>query len=259
MDPTQLGSNRTGTQVSPRQFRQMTEGTEELVQTAAADTSADSSESAVLALGGMRSDYLLEAGPLGSVPVPATLKGMAKSGKDMLTGTRMQALVDKLAERLAFERAGVRLYEALIAKARVRTDEVPQLELSRLEHFRDEEQQHFAMLAEAVMELGADPTAQTPCADLAGVEGMGLMQAITDPRTSVLQSLHAILAAELIDGDGWELLATLAREGGHEAMARRFEQAIRQEAEHLASVRQWFTEASLASGKVVKPRGGKAH
>lgn len=259
MDPTRLGSNRTGTQVSPRQFREMTEGMEELVQAAAGGTSADSSESALLALGGMRADYLMEAEPLGSVPVPATMKGMAKSGKDMLTGTRMQALVDKLAERLAFERSGVRLYDALIAKVRIRTDEVPQIELSTLEHFRDEEQQHFVLLVEALQELGADPTAQTPCADLAGVEGAGLVQAITDPRTSVLQSLHAILAAELIDGDGWELLTVLARESGHEEMATRFEQAIREEAEHLAVVRRWFTEASLATGKVVKRRGRQAH
>ena len=253
MDPTELGTNRTGTQMSPRHFRKMQEGVDAMSQALDGEAApASTDDSAALAIGAMRADYLAEAEPLGSVPVPGTLKGVAKAGMEMLGGNRMQALVDKLGERLAFERAGVRLYDAVIAKARIRTDEVAALSIARLEEIRNEEAEHFGMLAGALRELGADPTAQTPCADLAGIEGAGLMQAVTDPRTSVAQSLHALLVAELADDAGWELLVAMLREAGHEEMAGRFEHAIRQEAEHLQTIKAWYTEATLASGQVTR-------
>ena len=64
--------------------------------------------------------------------------------------------------------------------------------------------------------LGGDPTAQTPCADVTAVASAGLLQAVRDPRTSVTQSLQALLTAELVDNASWELLYTLAREHGFE-------------------------------------------
>ena len=69
------------------------------------------------ALSVTRVEYIALADPLGSVPPPATLKGAAKSGAKMLTGNRPQAFIDKLAERLAFERGGTWLYDAVYAKA----------------------------------------------------------------------------------------------------------------------------------------------
>jgi hypothetical protein len=112
MDPTELGTNRTGTQMSPRHFRAMQEGVEAMtaaIEGGGGNIAVAAGEPAQLAIANMRADYLHEAEPLGSVPVPGTLKGAARSGVDMLTGTRLQALVDRLGERLAFERAGTRM------------------------------------------------------------------------------------------------------------------------------------------------------
>ena len=61
----------------------------------------------------------------------------------------------------------------------------------------------------AIQSLGGDPTAQTPAADVTGVEGMGLMQVLTDPKTTVAQALHAILVAEMTDNAAWEELIEL--------------------------------------------------
>jgi rubrerythrin len=257
MDPTELGTNRTGTQMSPRHFRAMQEGVEAMtaaIEGGGGNVAVAAGEPAQLAIANMRADYLHEAEPLGSVPVPGTLKGAARSGADMLAGTRLQALVDRLGERLAFERAGTRMYEALIAKARIRTDELPDVSVATLETFRDQEADHFAMLVEALRELGADPTAQTPGADLAGIEGMGLLQAVVDPRTSLAQSLHAVLAAELVDDSGWELLVAMTREAGHAKLAERFGEAVRHEAEHLATIKRWYGAATLDAARVVKGR-----
>lgn len=45
------------------------------------------------------------------------------------------------------------------------------------------------MLSEAIVDMGGDPTAQTPCADVSAVAAMGLIQVLTDPRTTLAQGL----------------------------------------------------------------------
>jgi len=102
------------------------------------------------------------------------------------------------------------------------------------------------MLWDAIRELGADPTAQTPEADINGVASLGLAQIVGDPRTSIAQSIHAIHLAELADHDGWELLIQLTREMGHREMAERFEQALREESKHLEAIRQVLQRTTLA-------------
>jgi hypothetical protein len=91
--------------------------------------------------------------------------------------------------------------------------------------------------------LGADPTAQTPCADIAGIESMGLMQVLDDPRTTLQQSVHALLMAELADNSGWELLIALSEDMRQDQMAANFRQALQNEQEHLTQVRSWLEQS----------------
>jgi len=238
MDSTQLGMNRTGIQMSPLSSNTLID---------AAQASEPSSEGDATALLQLREAYLLEADPVGSVPIPGTLTGAAKAGVKMVQGERLHALIDKLGERAAFERGGTRLYDALIGKCEVRTDEALHIDMMRLRQFRNQEAAHFRLVCEAIEELGADPTAQTPCADVTAMAAAGLMQIALDPRTSVLQTLHAVLAAELIDGADWELLVQLTREQGYDEIAQRFEQAAQDELVHLQHIRDWYQAGSQAT------------
>jgi hypothetical protein len=145
---TELGHNRTGVQMSPLDTADMLAGADDIADALAptevdaalisADTRGD------LADAQLREAYATEADSLGSVPVPGTLKGVAKSGVDMLTGKRPQVLMDKLGERLAFERGGVRLYDALLVKCRAAGDKLTEDETAALQRFRDEEAEHSA-------------------------------------------------------------------------------------------------------------------
>jgi hypothetical protein len=239
MDPTRFGMNRTGLQMSPLDAAQM-------LDRAGPDAAAAADDDAgTAALAAYRQPYLAEAEPLGSVPVPATLAGAARSGVKVLRGQRLHALIDKLGERLAFERGAVRLYDALIGKCEVRSDELGTIDMIGLRRFRRQEAEHVRLLAEAIEQLGGDPTAQTPCADLAGVSTSGLLQVALDPRSSIAQSLQVVLAAELIDGDGWDLLIAMVREQGHDDIGDRFERALAQEAVHLEHVRGWYERAVM--------------
>jgi rubrerythrin len=241
--------NRTGLQMSPNQSRQLLE-TLKAVDGLTPPPAGDGH-----ALAEMRNAYCVEAEALGTVPAPTSLKGMAKSGARMLTGKRPQVLIDKLAERAAFERGGTRLYEAILVKhrslSRTAAGGLPEdLTEGMLGQLREEEAAHFRLVTECIEQLGGDPTVETPSADLVGMESSGLFQAVTDPRTTLAQCLHAVLAAELIDHDGWELLIQLAEEMGDATMVSRFREALREEDEHLRRVRGWYFGLTLSEGGV---------
>jgi rubrerythrin len=233
---TQFGANRTGIQTSPKLTKELLEATKE---------TQPSSQGDATALADMRRTYIRESEPLGTVPAPTNRKA-ARSAMQEAPLAQPQVLIDRIAERLAFERTGTRLYEALMVKYEAFADQVPQVSAQRLAQFHDEEAEHFRMLAEALQTLGADPTAQTPGADLVGIQGMGLMQAITEPRTNFAQALSTILIAELADNDGWQALIGLAQQAGLEELAQRFTRALEQEDDHLEQVRAWVVELATA-------------
>ena len=150
--------------------------------------------------------YIREADPLGSIPPPVTVKGAVKAAAKLLKGERPQAFIDKLAERLAYERGGTRLYDAVIAKFMAHEGELPSASLQEVIEIRNEEAGHAALIRTCIEQLGADPTAQTPSADLVGVATAGFLQAAADPRTTLAQTLQVALAAELVDVASWEML-----------------------------------------------------
>lgn len=235
-ESTPLGMNKTGIQMSPFDTSAMQSHPSSTLSRTPGD------ESAIVE---MRSKYIDKADPIGSVPMPATVTGAVSAGVSMMTGNSPQVLLDKLGERLAFERGGTRLYDALITKCEAMQDDTSSMNIDELRKIRDDEARHFSIVADAIESLGGDPTAQTPSADLAGVESMGLIQVVTDPRTTVAQSLHAVLAAELVDKAGWEMLIALAENQNHNAMISEFSIALDEERDHLQTIQSWYEEAIL--------------
>jgi hypothetical protein len=236
-NPTDSGMNKTGIDMSPIDVKELLKA----VQASAPSSDGEGGR----ALTAFRAPYLQDADPIGNVPVPGTFKGAAKTGMQKLMAKKPEVLIEKLGARLAFERTGTRLYDALLGKCQARTDEVTGISIEQLRTFRDEEAQHFALVWDAMKGLGADPTAVTPEADVNAVASIGLMQVLSDPRTSVAQSLHAIHIAELADHDGWELLIQLAQEFGQDEMASDFRRALAEEEIHLATIRELMKTSCL--------------
>jgi hypothetical protein len=112
------------------------------------------------------------------------------------------------------------------------------------------------MLQAAIEQLGGDPTAVTPAANLSATASQGVPKVVADPRTTLLQSLEAVLIAELSDNACWETLVELAQQAGENDLGQQFEQVHATEQEHLDKVR-----TGLAAGQGLKePRSsnGKA-
>lgn len=262
MEATSTGLNRTGAAMSPEGSRAMQAASLELTPPATVDLTE---------MKAMRMRSIAEADAVGSIPPPATLGGIVKTGLSMVTGNQPTLLLDKMGERLAFERTGTRLYDALITKyeALSATSELPTLDqlpatsagkltratdrtpLAALKRIRAEEHAHFQLLSQAIESLGGDPTAQTPCADVAGAASIGFMQVLTDPRTTLAQCLDVMLGVELTDNAGWELLIQLAEDNAQSDLAGRFLGALAEEQEHAIIVRGWLE--SLLKERVGTP------
>ncbi|MBA4141971.1 MAG: ferritin-like domain-containing protein [Nitrosospira sp.] len=238
---TVLGTNRTGIDMSPIDIKEMV---------ALSNATPSSSPGDEQAIAKMRREYIAGAGVIGSVPPPGTLKGMASTAMEKLAGKNPEAFIDKLGCRLAFERSGVRLYDALITKCSATVDQGHGIPLNTLRKFRDEEFRHFKLVEGAIRSIGADPTAQTPSADVDAMASIGLIQVLTDPRTSVAHCLEAILIAELADNDAWQLLIVLAEKMGMDEMAREFQTALQEEDVHLTHVRQWYKQMIMEDAAV---------
>jgi hypothetical protein len=206
----------------------------------------------------VRIAYGKEAEPLGSVPLPAGMTKKAKTAMKAVMGEHPTLLMDKLGERLAFERSGTRLYEALVSKHDAFGSFAGGPSKGDLEEILQEEYRHFTMLSSAIEHLGGDPTAVTPSADLHATASQGIAKVIVDPRTTLLQSLEAILIAELADNACWEALIALTQQAGEDTLVQPFEQALVTEQEHLMKVRAWL---AAGQGRTLPGKNGrrKAH
>ena len=160
-------------------------------------------------------------------------------------------LIDKLGERLAFEHAGARLYEALISKHQA-YGTFPGGPVGRGADAHPATRNTSTQTSSRRRSptLGGDPTALTPSANLAANISAGLPQVLSDPRTNLLQSLEAIVVAELADNECWAALETLARQAGHDELADDCQEAIEHERDHLRNVRTWI---AAGQGRPVAP------
>jgi ferritin-like metal-binding protein YciE len=229
-----LGANRTGIATSKDAAQRMIEGTAEFPPDAVGDERTISD---------VRELFAKEAEPLGSVPPPPGLQGMVSAAVKTVKGARPTQFIDKLGERLGFERTGVRLYEALISKYNTDGGFSGGPSLAQLEENMLEEHAHFSLLNEVLARLGADPTVMTPSADLHATMTKGILEVMVEPRTSFVQCLEALLLVELADNECWESLIEMARQSGEDTVVESFERALAEEADHLEDVRAWLAAA----------------
>jgi rubrerythrin len=237
-----IGLNRTGMGLSPILSSQMLDGSTRSGATPSAQIDDP-------ALSRVRMDYTRKNEPLGSMPPPSSLKGVAQAAVDLIKGQRPTVLLDRLGARLAFERTGVRLYEALLDKFDALGSWEGGPSRADLEAIQQDELRHFQLLREALEALGADPTAVTPTADVSGVEALGVLQVVDDPRTTLPQALQAILTVELVDNDSWRMLIDLVGLVGPEDLAPTLQSAMRDEERHLTWVRGWLTEETRQAAR----------
>lgn len=182
------------------------------------------------------------------------------SPTDILTEPAKRTLLDSLGGRLAYERGGARLYDAIIRKA----EAIGHLHglkdcLPDLHHIREEEVEHADLLTRVIEELDGDPTLETPCADVEGVMSSGLLNIVHDPRTTLLECLRCAVVAELADVENWTALSTKVDHFLSDELAGEVAEALAHEQEHLTLIRKWIAVAEESPVKKTDPRAKSTH
>ncbi len=154
-------------------------------------------------------------------------------------------VIDVLNERLAFERAGVKLYDRVLEVARAAADPNVGRMLEELQQHRDEEKEHEEWLEAQIRSLGGDAHSETEKSRLVTRESKGIEEVVMS-EAQLPHLLHALLAAELVDNAGWDLLAQLADEAGDREAKREFKKRLHEEEDHLLFVRKAVEKLSIA-------------
>jgi len=171
---------------------------------------------------------------------------------DKLARKNVTKVIDLLSERLAFERAGVKLYDTLHARLRVAADPALKALLEQVEHNRDEEAEHVEWLEEQIRALGGDAHSPTEGSVLVRAESEGV-ERVMRRDDSIPHDFHALLTAELADNAGWDLLVQIADEFGDSAAKKEFKKRLREEEEHLLFVRKTLLELTKREVSVPPP------
>jgi len=136
-----------------------------------------------------------------------------------------------LAERLAFERAAVKLYDGVLERLRSRGGPYHTVQ-AHLRRIREEEKAHEEWLEEQLRQLGGET----------GPEGERLLEVrrearrredvlLGDPEPA--QLFRQLLAAEVSDVGGWELLLEIAGRAQDDEARDAFQQRLHEEQEHF--------------------------
>ena len=167
-------------------------------------------------------------------------------------------VLDVLSGRLVFERTGVKLYDSAIEKIERRSEPRYHALLGQLHQIRNEEAEHAAWLEAQIRALGGNPDEKTDLAALEAEEATGIKSVIVDGHDKVIHVLHALLAAELADNAGWDLLVKLADDTGDRPAKLAFAKRLAEEAKHLLFIREAVVRAAeveILGRDVAMPRG----
>jgi hypothetical protein len=156
-----------------------------------------------------------------------------------------ELLLRKLGQRLAFERASVRLYEALIFKClAVQKGKKKVVSLDQLRQFRDEEVEHSLLVKKAIETLGFDPDEWIPDMDSTLLSTLQMPRVFSKKNTSILQCLESVQIFATNDNAEWHTLHELFTNMGLQDLADEFNQALEEDSRQLVTLSRWIYQLS---------------
>ncbi|GAB3254758.1 hypothetical protein [Chitinimonas naiadis] len=174
-------------------------------------------------------------------------------------------LIEKLAERLAAVAAGSHLYDLLVSRYGSGMDEACLDMLRRagslcsgakaetppdsLRRIQQEKAMHAILLEQALDYLGSPTPPHASADDLSTISFSTAAQMMTVPHAGFESRLSALLSTELADSAGWELLVKLTEQVGLTFMAEDFQEALKQEQQHIALIKDWICTLTLGAAR----------
>jgi hypothetical protein len=158
-----------------------------------------------------------------------------------------ELLLRKLGQRLAFERASVRLYEALIFKClALQKGQRKVVSLDQLRQFRDEEVEHSLLLKKAIETLGFDADDWIPEMDSTLLSTLQIPKVFSKKNTTILQCLESVQIFATNDNAEWHTLHGLFTNMGLQDVSEEFNQAPEEDSRQLETISRWIYQLSHA-------------
>jgi len=158
-----------------------------------------------------------------------------------------ELLLRKLGQRLAFERASVRLYEALIFKClALQKGQRKVVSLDQLRQFRDEEVEHSLLLKKAIETLGFDADDWIPEMDSTLLSTLQIPKVFSKKNTTILQCLESVQIFATNDNAEWHTLHGLFTNMGLQDVSEEFNQALEEDSRQLETISRWIYQLSHA-------------
>jgi hypothetical protein len=169
-------------------------------------------------------------------------------------------VLDVLGARLGFERTAVRLYDRVIERMERHAEPRYHPIIAQLRQIRDEEKEHEEWIEAQIRALGGSPEIATEMAELEREEESGI-EHIIDSDDKPIHLVHALLAFELADNAGWDVLVKLADDVGDRTAKLQFARRLGEEAKHLLFMREVVIRAAeieLLGRDVALPTSARA-
>jgi hypothetical protein len=125
-----------------------------------------------------------------------------------------------------------------------------------MQGYRDEEAEHQTWLEEQIQALGGDVNGESEMSRLVAEEARGIEQIILREDVALQHLFHALMAAELVDNAGWDLLTALAEEADDDDALDCFALRQAEEEDHLDYLRQTmsrYAESQVLGGRLQLP------
>lgn len=151
----------------------------------------------------------------------------------MLGETNRAKAIELLSERLAFTRAAVSLYDAVLERLQSRGGPYATLR-GHLRVIREEKKAQEEWLEETLRAFGGD-TEQAPAGSPLPEEWTNILAGLSED-AAPSRFFESLLAAEVYDSGGWERLLDLAQQACDDDAADEFRQRLHEEEEHFLFV-----------------------
>lgn len=137
-----------------------------------------------------------------------------------------EMLLEKLGEKLGYERAFLRLYESFVHKKSLyakRYLHAKSYEQKIFENFAAMKAAHCEILQTALIGLGGNPDHIVPSEDLAAIARLGIVTVFIHPHAKLKNLFHAVRIVELTGKSTTLFLIRLAYAAGAEDLANHME------------------------------------
>lgn len=163
--------------------------------------------------------------------------------------TQNAQVTELLLQALETERGGIQIYTAALAAAQ--NEDLRK----EWEDYLEETRTHEQILTRVFEALGLDTEADSPGRRVVAHHGQSLVQAIEmameagDPAAAELVAAECVVLAETKDHQNWELIGSVAEQGGRHAkvLKQAYEAVEEQEDHHLYHTAGWARELWLQS------------